>query len=312
MTKEKVSFNEDVKTEICNLTFDKQSSYYVLLSLFINLLQIKIKENKQSYVLVTQYPQLIRLIKKLLSNLGSQYKTKLLISTTKIINNKKNFMLEIDNKNNVFDKLFNIYEFDPKVLDNNTKKRSFILGAYLSHGSISFSITKSSYHFEINSHKKWYLEIIQQLLNEYQIISKLIPYKELYKLYFKKAEYISDILKLFNVIDNLYKFEDFRIRKDFSNSLQRLNNLEVSNINKTIIASLKQKEQIIKLKEKKLFNLLSDKEKLFCEIRLNNPEASLNEISLIFKNEHNINIARTSLNHFVRKIDNLYKTKIEN
>lgn len=302
--KQKISFNEEVKNEICSLKYDKKYVYYFLISLFINMLQIKIINNKFSYVICSPYHKLIKLIKNAMLDVNDKFNSKITFVDDNINSNKKNIYLEFSDTA-FFDKFFDITNFDYQSITNKQQKKYFILGAYLSHGSISFSYKKSSYHFEITSHNIEYIKNIKEMLENFNIVAKIIKRKNYHVLYFKKAEYISDLLKLFNVVDSLYKFEDFRIKKDFTNSLQRLNNLEVSNINKTINASLKQKENIILIKKYGLYDLLSEKEKLFCEIRLNEPEASLSEISNIFWTKHKIKISRTSLNHFIRKIANI-------
>ena len=87
-----------------------------------------------------------------------------------------------------------------------------------------------------------------------------------------------------------------------------MNNLEVSNINKTINASLKQIEKIKILKENGIYDLLTEKEKIFCEIRLKEEGASLTDIANIFNEKYDIQITRTSLNHYVRKINSLVES----
>ncbi len=301
-----ITFNEEVRSEICSLDFDENSSYYILLGLFINAVELKLCNQKQSYVIATQYPQLIRLMNKLLKNINSKFNSNIYIDEKNNINNKKIIKLEIIDQDNQFEKIFNLTKFDINILDDENKQKSFILGAYLAGGSISFSTKKSSYHFEIKSHKMNFLLDLKTLLKKFNIETKIISYKNKFILYFKKGEYISDLLKLFNVVNSLYKFEDFRIKKDFSNSLQRLNNLEVSNINKTILASSKQQQWIAKIEKTKYFNQLTKNEKIFCKIRLEHSEYSLSTISKIMKNEYNINISRSAINHYIKKIKNIY------
>ncbi len=302
----KVSFNEEVKNEICNLEFEKKYLWFLLISLFINLIQIRITNNKMSYVISSQQPRIIKLIKSLSKEYDQNFNGSVILGNEHL-DDKKNIYLSFDNIK-LFEEHFNINDFDYNLIKDETAKKYFILGAYLSHGSISFSYKKSSYHFEINSHNIKYLENILKLLEFFNIKSKIIQREKTNVLYLKRAEYISDILKLFNVVDSLYKFEDYRIKKDFSNSLQRLNNLEVSNINKTINASLKLIEKIKILKENGIYDLLTEKEKIFCEIRLKEEGASLTDIANIFNEKYDIQITRTSLNHYVRKINSLVES----
>lgn len=272
----------------------------------MNAVELKLCNQKQSYIITTQYPKLVRFMNNLLRNINSKFNSNISIDEKNNINNRKIIKLEIVDQNNQFEKIFNLMNFNINILDDENKKKSFILGAYLSGGSISFSTKKSSYHFEIKSYKMNFLLDLKALLKEFNIETRIIDYKNKFILYFKKGEYISDLLKLFNVVNSLYKFEDFRIKKDFSNSLQRLNNLEVSNINKTIVASLQQQQWIEKIKKTKYFNELTKNEKIFCKIRLEHSEYSLSTISKIMKNDYHINVSRSAINHYIRKIEEIY------
>lgn len=301
---DKITFSESVKREVCNLQFDKKCAFYILFSIFQINREFVISSNNNHYVISTQYNFIVRLIKKLFNMIDTTINMEIKTSNIQTMKNKQKFILEFHNCVSI-EKLFNNFVID-QILDENSK-RSIILGAFLISGSIYFSVVKSNYHFEIRSTNFEYLKYISEMMENFSLNAKIISYRNSYKLYVKKSESISDILKLFGTTDTLYEFEDFRIQKDFSNSLQRMNNLDVSNINKTIVASHNQIKWIQTIKNKYAFDQLDEKAKIFAEIRMKHPEESLSSISLIIKKTYDIEISRTSLNHVVRRIELIYK-----
>lgn len=166
--------------------------------------------------------------------LDGEISFEILKSNTKGPSNKNKFVLAFKDHEKL-DKIFDNFSLKGKY--SVLAKRSFLLGGFLSGGSIYFSGNQSNYHFEIRSANLEYLELIGKFLNYFKIETHVLKFRNTHKIYFKKSECISDLLKLFNATTTMYAFEDYRIQKDFTNSLQRMNNLDISNINKTIKAS---------------------------------------------------------------------------
>lgn len=303
MNKE-LTFSEQVKEEISHLEYNAECAVIILFSIFKNNAEFMMTNTAKYYVISTQYPAVVRLIKILFAQLNSEIEIIIKTSNIKSLDNKSKYILEIRDYEYI-DTLFNDLKYTVKW--NHNQKRSYLLGAFLSSGSVSFSSTSSNYHFEIRSFNKEYLTEILHILESFNINSKIIEYRKKYKLYVKRSEHISDIIKLFNATETLYIFEDFRIQKDFSNSLQRMNNLDISNINKTIIASHNQIMWIQTIENKYAMSKLDQKAAIFCEVRKKYPEESLSSLSKIIKKEYNVDISRTSLNHVIRRIENLYK-----
>lgn len=298
------TFSEMVKDELCKKEYDKDASYYILLAFIINNHEFIISSNEKKYIISTHFLANIRLIKKLFENINCNIHMEIMTSNIKTAKNKTKWIIEILDYE-IIDKLFNNMTYDIKNF-NDTQRQMFIVGAFLSAGSISYSLGKSNYHFEIRSRNKCFLNDLQQLFKKYNILTSIMRYRNVYKLYIKRSEGISDTLKLLGAIDSLYHFEDFRIQKDFSNSLQRINNLDISNINKTVIAANNQIKWINLIKSNYQLSKLDKKAQIFAEIRLANEDLSLDAISKIFESDYNIKISRSSLNHIVRRIEKFY------
>ena len=87
--------------------------------------------------------------------------------------------------------------------------------------------------------------------------------------------------------------------------VNRLNNCEIANQEKTISTGLKQLEQINYLKDNDLLDLLDEKARIVAEYRLKYPEVSFTELSNIITMETDYKIGRSGINHNFIKIKNL-------
>jgi hypothetical protein len=135
-----------------------------------------------------------------------------------------------------------------------------------------------------------------QLLCDCEILAKLVSRKDSTVVYVKSKEVISDILNLLNCNDCLDKLNKIVELKDRTNNQNRINNCSVSNIDKTVTASVAQIKAIetiaqtigLKSLDKNLFEL--------AECRLADSSASMQELA------DRLNITKSCLNHRMRKI----------
>ena len=91
----------------------------------------------------------------------------------------------------------------------------------------------------------------------------------------------------------------------------RLNNCEQANMDKIFITANKQIQDINKLKELDMLDLLDDRLKEVIKYRLDYPESSLQELADIMSLELNKSITKSGLNHRFRKIKEILN-RIEN
>ena len=80
--------------------------------------------------------------------------------------------------------------------------------------------------------------------------------------YIKEAEKIGDFLRIINANQAVLYYEDIRIYRDHKNMTNRLNNCEQANVDKIIETATNQINEINLIKEKKVFDLLSEKDKI--------------------------------------------------
>lgn len=302
-----MTFSQDVKEELMQQVYDTHQLKCVLSSFLKNNITLKIINNKITWETHTQNNPIIRFITK---SLFSLYKIDKKISYNKNNSFKKNttYRLEFCGETNLFEKELYIFENPSPLFINDDAKKAFIVGAFLSGGSIN-NPKSSNYHFEIRSHNIDLINDLKKIFDEMHINSNVLTRGNLNIIYVKKSEHISDLLKYMNAQESMFLYEDKRIYRDYSNQIQRLNNLDISNIKKTINASNKQILYINEIKKNNdIYEQLSKKEKIFCEIRIQNPDASLNNIVDIFKNNYDIECTRSGLNHYSRKLKTLYES----
>ena len=186
------------------------------------------------------------------------------------------------------------------------EKNAFLQGAFLAVGNISNPST-SGYHLEYIFSKEILAKQVLNLLNEYNLKAKLIKRGYKYIVYIKSSECISDLIKRFKAINSLFYFEDIRIYKDHKNMVNRLNNCEIANQEKSFKSGQIQINNIKFLKEKDIFSLLDEKTQIVANSRIKYPEVSMNELAEIISLEEGYKIGKSGVNHHFIKISNLVK-----
>ena len=223
---------------------------------------------------------------------------------------KQIYILTYNNNINAVLEKLNIFENGVKVMPNaymlatKEEKIAFLRGLFLATGSVSNPQT-SGYHMEMSVASKEEANLIVHLLKEFNVVSKILKRKTKYMVYVKQAEMISDTLKMFGAINSMFFFEDIRIYRDHKNMVNRLNNCEIANQEKTTITGLKQLEDIKYLKKHDLIGLLDERIQEVIEYRLKYPETSYQELAEIVSTESGKSISKSGINHYFRKIKEL-------
>lgn len=226
---------------------------------------------------------------------------KIIVRNQKRFRIKQIYILEITEKLSIIKKSLSI---KTDYLETKEDKISYLRGAFLSVGSISDPST-SGYHLEFVFHKQVDAKVINKILKDFKFDSKILKRSNRYMVYIKSAEEISDFIKLFEAINSLFYFEDIRIYRDHKNMVNRLNNCEIANQEKSLTTGMKQVESINYLKDNDLFDLLDEKAKTVCEYRLKYPESSYLELSEIISLETDYKIGKSGINHNFIKIKEL-------
>ena len=187
------------------------------------------------------------------------------------------------------------------IVDTLEDKYSYLRGVFFACGSINDPKT-SRYHAEFMIKNAKTTKYINNLLNELFFNSKVIKRDNSYMIYIKEAEKISDFIKLLNAYNSLFYYEDIRIYRDHKNMTNRLNNCEQANTDKIVQTSMKQLEDIKKLKEIKDFDMIDEKIQELCMYKEKYPESSMTELADIISLETGRKITKSGINHRFRKI----------
>ena len=196
------------------------------------------------------------------------------------------------------------------IYDDDETLRAYLRGMFLGCGSIN-DPKKSRYHLEFLLNNITLANELNKLLNKKNLGSKVLKRENRYMVYIKGSEKISDFLRIISASNALLYYEDIRIYRDHKNMTNRLNNCEQANVDKMIESAQKDIKIIEKLKEKDMFDLLDEKDRLIADYRLKYPESSLQELSEIISLETPAKLTKSGIYHRIRKIKELGK-KIEN
>ena len=225
---------------------------------------------------------------------------------------KQIYILEIKEKVPHIIKFLNLMEGTKKILPNEfflsvqEEKIAYLRGVFLAVGTIN-DPASSGYHLEIVTDMNREAIFITKLFKDLGITAKHIKRNSKYMVYIKNAEVIGDIIKMFKATNSYFYFEDIRIYRDHKNMVNRLNNCEIANQEKSITTGLKQLEDIKYLKEQDLYSLLDDSTKIVLEYREKYPESSLKELADIISMETDYKIGKSGVNHHKKKKKNLIK-----
>lgn len=187
-----------------------------------------------------------------------------------------------------------------KIVSNDSQARAYLCGAFLAGGSIN-PPEKTNYHLEITANNDKQAELLQELLERFDIHAKTIERRGKQIVYVKAAEKIADFLRIIGANEAVLKFENIRISRDFTNSLTRLNNCDVANEVKTQNAAKNQLEDIHALQSTYGLDRLDEKLQDVAKLRLQYPEASLNELCAAYEEMTGISVSKSGMKHrFVR------------
>lgn len=175
----------------------------------------------------------------------------------------------------------------------------FTRGAFLVAGTITDP--EKSFHAEIKTAREEVAISLQSVLANVGLNARLSKRKEQYVVYFKGSEKVSDFLTFIGAYKKSLEVIESSIVNELRNKVNRAKNCETGNIGKTVNAAVKQKEAIVALQNCGKYSSLSEELKSAAELRVNNPDMSLNELSLLS------GISKSGLNHRLNRLIELAK-----
>lgn len=306
-----MSFSSDVKKELSTISADLCCMKAELYSIIRFRSSIMISRGGFEVEIITTLNstarRIVYLFKKIYNvnlEILAYYKEKLDYKTRYSLKLQENGTNILKDLNIIDDNYQIIEELNYRLFDKECCKISAIRGAFLIQGSVN-EPSKDSYHLEIVASSKEDADFLVSILEDVNIIAKVVERRKGFVIYIKKAEQIGDFLRFTGAFNSLFYFEDQRIKRDYNNYANRMMNCDIANEEKAMKAAAKQLNDIAYLD--KHYGLLKLNERLVDAIVLRNTYTDDSLSQLSEKSEELIGryISKSGLSHCFRDISKL-------
>ena len=173
---------------------------------------------------------------------------------------------------------------------------SFWRGVFIACGTLNDP--RKSYHLEMSFATEQRAHLLFKALGNIVPTPKLITRDKRTCVYYKSNESIFDLLNYIGVGQSSFLMTNTYIERDIRNAENRATNCVASNISKSVDAAMKQIEAINKLIESGKFVSLPEELRYTAQLRVDNPSASLFELSHL----HEPPISKSGLNRRLTKL----------
>lgn len=199
------------------------------------------------------------------------------------------------------DAFFGIQEgIDPLILSDDEASRAYLKKAFLSNGSMR-DPESGKYQLEIVSVYLDHAQGLASLMQRFLLDAKTIERKKGAVTYLQRAEDIMDFLIVVGAMEAMAEFEAVKILRETRNDLNRANNAETANIARTVTASMKTINNIVKIMETSgLENLPIDLQEV-AHLRVNHPDYSIQQLADSLSKP----LTKSGVNHRLRKINKI-------
>ena len=292
-----MSFTSRIKNELVESELSKLEQVSELSGLLKNSV-----DNRSKLNITTENAAIARLI---FNRLKNNYDALIRVSVKKGYNYNKNYIYGLEVYKNseliIEDLSLNTTIPNSYLIDDEDTKRAYIRGIFLACGSVNDPKT-SQYHMEFSFDNEEYTNFINDMLDSYNLNSKILKRESRYIVYIKESERITDFLRIIKATNALLYYENIRIYRNKNNNINRINNCEQANVDKTIQSAKNQIDDINYIIKKDAYELLDEKVKDAADYRLKYPEESLTELSCIMTMETGTSITKSGLHHRFNKI----------
>lgn len=186
------------------------------------------------------------------------------------------------------------------LLQDDEAGRTYLRGAFLANGSIR-DPESGKYQLEIFSVYRDHAEDLAQLMQKFMLDAKVIEHKNGAVTYLQKAEDIMDFLIVIGAMQAKANFEEIKVMRETRNDLNRANNAEAANIARTVTASMKTINNIIKIMDTAGLDILPVELRQVAQVRVAHPDYSIQEIADSLETP----LSKSGVNHRLRKINKI-------
>ncbi|MCL2540023.1 MAG: DNA-binding protein WhiA [Firmicutes bacterium] len=317
-----MSFSSEAKAEAAATDIGGEAECRAELSALIRTCgQLSVENKKLSLVLVTEIEQLFSRVEKLA---GVLYANECKLSFSKEERPNKAvrynvgfspdvtkqvladcFVIRLDT-----DGSFEQYQGISRHLFSTTDcSKHFIIGAFIGCASANIVIKDinnlskhtGGYHLEFVFNNGTLASDFGHVLSEFGLYSKTMRRKNLYVVYIKEAELVSDVLALVGANNAVLTLQNEFAVREVRNKLNRQLNCMNANLTKMVEASLKQLESIEYINSTVGIEALPENLYELCMLRLANPEETLDNLAKLMTPA----LTKSGINHRLRKINKI-------
>ncbi len=299
-----MSFSNDVKNELSRIeTNDACCDKAELLGLLRMSGAIIIRGSNVGIHFSTENAALARRVLQLLKS-NYQVQTEVVITRSRRLKKNNRYQVRVIPAPQVSKALTELQllsvESDLKnpLLNNHCCKRTFLRGAFLGGGSISRP--SSDYHLEMVTGNEDFAHSIIKVMHSFSLKAKLTDRKNDFIVYLKDGESITKFLSVIGAHNSMMDFENVRIVKEMRNNVNRVVNCETANLNKVVKAAVRQINCIKYIEQHLGLNQLPQALQDTARLRLEYPDASLNELV-----EYSGGIGKSGINHRLKKLQEM-------
>lgn len=299
-----MSFSNDVKNELSRIeTNDLCCDKAELLGLLRMSGAIIIRGSNVGIHFSTENAALARRVLQLLKS-NYQVQTEVVITRSRRLKKNNRYQVRVIPAPQVSKALTELQllsvESDLKnpLLNNHCCKRTFLRGAFLGGGSISRP--SSDYHLEMVTGNEDFAHSIIKVMHSFSLKAKMTDRKNDFIVYLKDGESITKFLSVIGAHNSMMDFENVRIVKEMRNNVNRVVNCETANLNKVVKAAVRQINCIKYIEQHLGLNQLPQALQDTARLRLEYPDASLNELV-----EYSGGIGKSGINHRLKKLQEM-------
>lgn len=299
------SFSKIVKDEIITNEFIKEEEKAILSSYIRLNASFSIFKDSEAIVIKSENKNVIKYIFSLIRKIFPNAKVSIAFVTSMKLYKNCSYEIKIIS---MIDDILKSLDIDflsfslPSFLKKEEEMQGYFIGAYLSSGSCS-DPRSSNYHFEIAFHNEelalCFLKLSQKI-KAFRFNFKIAKRRSSYILYLKKSEQIASFLAYLDANTSSLDYEGYRLERDYNNITNRQANLDCYNYKKSMKNS-QELLDIINFLDRKIGikNITNIKLRVLCEEKLNNPEASYQELANLVSIRINKKVSKSNINHLI-------------
>ena len=189
---------------------------------------------------------------------------------------------------------------DQAILSDDEASRSYLRGAFLASGSMR-EPDSGKYQLEILSVYLDHAEDLAALMHCFLLDAKTIERKKGAVTYLQRAEDVMDFLIVIRAMKAMAEFESIKLLREARNDLNRANNAETANIARTVTASMKTINNIIKIIDSIGIEQLPVDLQEVAQLRIQHPDYSIQQLA----DSLNRPLTKSGVNHRLRKINKI-------